>query len=344
MKNDCYTPGDFDAVKKIDAHLHYYTDNPAYLSAAQECNMHLVSINVDFREQGWMPLSEQEKLSARHRQGKPGAFSYIGGIPLDITLQPDSIQGTIPNIDREIKQGAIGVKLWKNVGMRMTYKDNLVMIDHPIFTPLLDHLTQHQVPLLGHFGEPRNCWLPLEEMTLHSDRQYYATHPEFHNYQQTHQPGYQQHIDACNQMLARHPQLRYVGAHLASSEYDINIIAQRLDAHPNMMMDLAERVCHLQYQAATQHRAVYDFMVKYQDRLIYGSDMIFTDTQGKDEQLAEVKRRWHSQWCFFTQNDKQQTPEIEPSFKGLGLPRGVVDKIYYHNALKAYPSLAQQVK
>jgi predicted TIM-barrel fold metal-dependent hydrolase len=140
-------------------------------------------------------------------------------------------------------------------------------------------------------------------------------------------------------MLSKHPRLNFIGAHLASSEYSIDEISHRLEQYPNMNMDLAERVCHLQHQAIENHQKVYDFMIKYQDRLIYGSDMVFTDQKSEDEQLQELERRWLSQWQFFTQSDTQNTREVNGSFKGLGLPREVIDKIYFHNAIKAYPSL-----
>ena len=44
------------------------------------------------------------------------------------------------------------------------------MIDHPQFDPVFDHLQKKGIILMGHLGEPRNCWLPLDEMTVNNAR------------------------------------------------------------------------------------------------------------------------------------------------------------------------------
>ncbi len=338
-KGSTYTLDDFYSVKKIDAHLHYYTDNDSFIQLAQSQNMRLISINVDFHEIEWMPLAQQNKLAQYHKHNFPDTYFYIGAVPMNMPLSLETMKVTAALIPNQTANGAIGVKIWKNVGMKFKYNNELILIDNPIFKPLLDKLEKSQIPLLGHFGEPLNCWLPIEEMTVESDRRYYASHPEFHMHLHPDMPSHGEHIDACNRMLSQHPRLCFIGAHLASSEYSITEIAKRLDAYPNLYMDMAERVCHLQHQAVNNHEAVRNFMIKYQDRLLYGSDMVFTNNKSEEEQLQELERRWLNQWRFFTQEDEQTTWQVIGSFKGLGLPSEVVDKIYYHNARKAYPLL-----
>ena len=55
-----------------------------------------------------------------------------------------------------------------------------VMIDDARFDPVFDWLEERGVPVLGHQGEPRNAWLPLEQMTIRGDREYFAEHPQYH--------------------------------------------------------------------------------------------------------------------------------------------------------------------
>jgi predicted TIM-barrel fold metal-dependent hydrolase len=338
-KADLYTLDDFYLIKKIDAHIHYYTSNETYLQYAQKCNTHLISINVDFLENEWISPETQLNIALEKKENAPAAFSYIGAVPVQHQLDDQAILQAINQVELEKNSGAIAVKIWKNVGMKITFQGELVTIDHPLFKPLLTKLADIRLPLLGHFGEPRNCWLPLDEMTVESDKLYFSKHPEFHMYLHPEFPSYKQQIEACNTMLHDNPSLQFVGAHLGSSEYSIEEISKRLDAYPNMYMDLAERVCHLQHQAAENHQAVYNFMMRYQDRLLYGSDMVFNDNKTEQAQLEELEKRWLNQWAFFTQNNSQSTWEVTKSFKGLGLPKTVVDKIYYHNAFKAYPLL-----
>ncbi|TRX63186.1 amidohydrolase family protein [Carboxylicivirga sp. M1479] len=338
-----YRIDDFYTIPKIDAHTHYYSNNDAFIKHAQKNNMHLVSINVDFLESEWMPLQDQYKIAHKNQSQFPNTFSYIGAVPMTAQIDEAHINKAIHQTTIEKNKGAIGVKIWKNVGMRITYQQQLIMIDNGLFDPLLKHLAKINLPLLGHFGEPKNCWLPLEQMTTESDKKYYRQHPEFHMHQHPDKPGYEEQIEACDRMLQQNTALPFIGAHLGSSEYSIDEIARRLDAYPNMFMDVAERVCHLMHQAADRHQAVYDFIIKYQDRLLYGSDMVFTDHKTTQEQLDELNKRWLGQWAFFTQKNEQTSWEVNKPFKGLGLPRSVVDKIYFKNALKAYPQLTKLI-
>lgn len=48
------------------------------------------------------------------------------------------------------------------------------MVDDDHMDPIYDFMAQNNVLLIGHQGEPRNCWLPLDEMTVDSDRNYFC--------------------------------------------------------------------------------------------------------------------------------------------------------------------------
>ena len=140
--------------------------------------------------------------------------------------------------------------------------------------------------------------------------------------------------------------MRFVGAHLGSLEYDVKELAKRLDQFPNMAVDMAERISHLQYQAISNWQEVHDFFIKYQDRLIYGTDLRTgaSDIQAKgltesDEIAAHAHEVWLRHWQFFTGDDEMNVPKVDGTFKGLKLPKAVVDKIYRYNAEKWYPGL-----
>jgi len=56
--------------------------------------------------------------------------------------------------------GAIGVKIWKNIGM--TNKDSanqFIMIDNPRFDPIIKFIEEKNKTIVGHLGEPKNCYL-----------------------------------------------------------------------------------------------------------------------------------------------------------------------------------------
>src|SRR5690625_5168506 len=73
------------------------------------------------------------------------------------------------------ERGAVAAKIWKNIGMELKdQKGNFIMADNPAFDPLYSYLEKNNIPLAAHLGEPKNCWLPLEEMTVTSDRDYFS--------------------------------------------------------------------------------------------------------------------------------------------------------------------------
>jgi len=194
-----------------------------------------------------------------------------------------------------------------------------------------------------HLSEPRNCWLPYEQMTMVSDLNYYTQNPQYHMFQFPDKPSYEQQIAARDHLLERYPKIRFVGAHLGSLEWSIDEIAKRFEAHPNFMVDLAERVWYLQLQAFPNREKVLSFLETYQDRILFGSDIILFDThaQNKEEKQKEMKALWQQQWAFFATGDIVPTPHFTlasapKEMKGLRLPRSIVDKIFYENTKRVF--------
>jgi len=146
--------------------------------------------------------------------------------------------------------------------------------------------------------------------------------------------------------VAAHPQLRFVGAHLGSLEYDTDRIAAFLDKYPNANVDMAARMSQVQYQSVRDYDKVRNFFIKYQDRLLYGTDLTLNPGEaGTDEQRAEFKRSaheaWTADWRYLATPESQRVEIIKADVPGLALPREVIDKVYYANAVRAF-ALASQ--
>ncbi len=60
---------------------------------------------------------------------------------------------------------------------------------------------------------------------------------------------------------------------MASLEWSVDELARFLDAHPNAVVDLAARMSNLQVQSNADLEKVRAFFVKYQDRILYGTDL-----------------------------------------------------------------------
>lgn len=133
-------------------------------------------------------------------------------------------------------------------------------------------MEEHKIPLLTHLGEPRNCWLPIEEMTSKRNQAYYTNNPEFHPYMHPEIPSYEKQIEARDNLLNLFPNLLLIGAHLGSMEWSVKEIALMLDKYPNFAVDLSSRLGHIQLQSREDYDTVRNFFINYADRIIYGTD------------------------------------------------------------------------
>ncbi len=336
-----YSMDDFQKVRKIDTHTHHNSESSALVEAGIESYFFLLNVNVDVPS--YPPLTEQTRLSLLHKSQNPSHIDFLSTISLENWRDSDWVEKEIERIKKTFEQGAIGIKIWKNIGM--TYKDengSFIMADHPRLEPIFQFVQDQGKTLMAHLGEPKNCWLPLEEMTVNNDRTYFKEHPEYHMYLHPEYPSYEQQVEARDNLLAKFPEIRFVGAHLGSVEWDVDELAKRLDRFPNMAVDIAARIGHLQFQSQKDRERVRNFMIKYQDRLIYGTDLGISGTPDADRVKSNAKATWEEDWKYFVTDQNMENRVVTGSFQGLKLPKEVIDKIYFHNAVKWFrPNLSR---
>ena len=154
-------------------------------------------------------------------------------------------------------------------------------------------------------------------------------HPEF--------PTYEEQMAARDRMLEKNPDLVFIGCHLASLEWNVDTLAQWLDRFPNTAVDMAARMGDLFYQTRDDHKKVRNFFVKYQDRILYGTDII--DRGGDKEAFHKrMHETWIRDWEYLVTDHKMTSHLIDGEFNGLKLPKEVIDKIYAKNTKKWYKS------
>jgi hypothetical protein len=335
---DYYSSADYYRVKKADTHVHINTAQTYFISFAEKENFRLIDLNVDAPSDP--PIEQQRKYLIQHIREFPDRISFCTSFRTDNDFEsPDWQKRTIDYLKASFDSGAIGVKVWKNIGMVLkNKKGEFVMIDDPRFDTIINFIAQSHKTLVGHIGEPRNCWLPLKDMTVNNDRAYYKDHPQYHMYLHPEYPSYEAQIDSRDHMLSKHPGILFDGAHLGSLEWSVDELAKRLDSFPNMAVDMAARVCHLQYQCIKNYQHVRDFMIKYQDRFLYATDMEVNEDSDSTKSKERMHQVWFNDWQFFTSDAMLSSPDVNGSFRGLHLPKEVVDKIFLKNAEKWFPA------
>lgn len=333
-----YTEADFKAVDKIDIHCHVNTNRPAFMEQAVEDNFRILTINTNSSIGN---VEEQQDIALYQQDAFPGKLAYLTTFEMEGWNEKGWTEKTMAYLKESFQRGASGIKIWKNIGMvEKNKEDEFIMIDDPKFDPIFTYLEEKGIPVCGHLGEPKNCWLPIDEMTVNNDKSYFKKSPEYHMYLHPENPSYEEQIEARNNLLKKFPDLKFMGAHLGSLEWSVDEMAKHFDRFPNMTVDLAARICHIQVQAQNDWQKVHDFFVKYQDRIIYGTDLgdYGSRTKMDPSKLKEDTHEvWVRDWKFLTTNDTMTSWEVDDEFNGLKLPKSVIDKIYYKNAVKLFP-------
>lgn len=334
------TAGPVDAapVPKIDAHAHMYASIPALAAMLVDQNIKVINIcdggndpELFAKKRGW--------IQAQHERW-PAQFAFCPSFDLTHRNDPDYAKQVTDYFDEAFAAGAVMVKIYKEVGLEIKdVKGAYILPDDPIFDPIYDYLAKHGRPLLAHLAEPRAAWLPLDPESVHYG--YYSKHPEWHFYGRTDVPSWQAIIDARSRVLEKHPDLTMIGAHLGSMAYDVELLGEYLDKYPNFHVDVAARDADLSRQPAEKVRA---FFVKYQDRVLYASDIEIEVPEGgtySDEEAARivagVGKHYRMAWRYYAGEGTVAVKGKE--VECLNLPREVVEKFYYRNAVRLIPGL-----
>lgn len=331
-----YSIQDFEKIEKIDMHLHVNTKELWLIEQAHEDKFKILTINVDYP--AFPPVEEQLDIAVKLSEAYPQTLAYATTFYMEGWDEPDWNRKAIDYIDKTLAAGACAVKVWKNIGMDFRDKSGkLIMIDDPKFDTIFSHIKSINVPLIGHLGEPKDCWLPTDKMIVNYVRNYFQEHPEYHMYAHSEFPSYEEQISARDNMLEKNRDIVFVGAHFASLEWSVDELAKFLDKFPLAVVDSAARMGEIQYQTINGREKVRNFFIKYQDRIMYATDIFQEPNMEQQKFKTDVHNKWLSDWQFFTSDSVMEVSDLDKPFKGLKLPKDVIDKIYRSNAEKTFP-------
>lgn len=326
-----YTVEDFSTVPKVDVHVHINSSDRALAEQAKEDNFLLLTINVDVPD--YPTIAQQVAYATAQQAELPQQVYFLSTFSTEQIGEEGWAISVIDSLKAAQERGSLGVKVWKNIGMVIKDEENeFIHIDDPVFDPVFDFLEENGIPVCGHIGEPRNCWLPLEEMTVNNDRNYYEKHPQYHMYHHPEYPSHEDLVSARDRLLDKHPDLKFIGTHLGSMEWNVDEIAKRLDKYPNMAVDLTARISHLQHQSISDWDRIRNFFILYQDRIMYGTDLHVREGQDPAQVRQNAHQTWMRDWQYLVTQDSMENNLVNGKFKGLGLPKEVVDKVYFKNA------------
>jgi len=321
-----------DAVVRIDAHSHLMVDDPSAWIHLSRMKIRVLNVCITTNNHA---LEDQKKIYRTLAQADSSIFDWSTSFTLP-EFSAEWSERVIEELEADFRSGAKACKFWKNLGMEVRKPDGeYLRADDPLLSPVYRYLESCGRPALMHIGEPLACWQPLDETSPHY--WYYSEYPEWHLYGKAGYLSHADHIAARDHILELFPGLRVVGAHLGSLEHDVGLIAERLDRYPNFFVDTSARIPDL----ANQDRdVVREFLVRYQDRVLYGTDFLMMEPLSTMDELKKVRVmdeyrvQVERETGFFCGGGELQVGDRR--IRGLGLPDKVVEKILSKNAKRVY--------
>lgn len=233
---------------------------------------------------------------------------------------------------REGKQrGASGLKVFKEFGLGYRNADGrLIAVDDPRFDEIWSTCGELGLPVLIHTADPMAFFQPIDERNERWEE--LRRHPDWSFFGKDY-PTHAELLAAFRRLVARHPRTIFIGAHVASSAEDLAAVGEWLDQHPNLYVDIAARIAELGRQPVTARR----FLIRYADRILFG-----TDGPRSHERLLPHWRFLETDDEYFAYAENPFPPQGFWNIYGVDLPDDALRKIYFENALRLIPGVAER--
>ncbi len=298
----------------IDMHTHPYAKTPEEVDRWVEI---MDAAGIEKSVILAMATGEEfDKVAALYSK-YPDRFELWCGFDYSGFDQPGYGPAAVKELERCVKLGARGVGEEGDKGKGANWGKAAGMhYDDPRMDPLLEKCAELKLPVSIHVADP--IWM-YQKMDETNDGMMNALDWRLDN-----QPdivGHSGMIDVLERTAKRHPRTIFVACHFANLDYDLARLGQLFDRLPNLYADISARYA----ETATIPRFTAQFYAKYQDRLVYGTDM------GFNSDMYQTTFR-----ILETLDEHFYAPIFgyHWSYSGLGLSDPVLKKIYRANALK----------
>ncbi len=254
-----------------------------------------------------------------------GRFILFANVDLEKIDDANFAAAATRQLERDVKAGASGLKIYKNLGMFLRDKSGRrVPTDDPRLDPIWEKCAELGIPVLIHVGEPSPFWEPWDEKNERWLE--LKQRPNRRRNDPTRFASFDKTMAEQHNLFRKHPQTTFINAHLGWYGNDLEKLGKLLDELPNVYTEIGAVLAELGRQPRNAHR----FLVKYQDRVLFGKDswnpseyhVYFRTLETADEYFDYYRKR-HAHWKLY----------------GLDLPDEVLKKIYYRNALRLIPGI-----
>jgi predicted TIM-barrel fold metal-dependent hydrolase len=310
----------------IDAHNHLGQNFGAWdqrpvselLDTLDQANVHMY---VDL-DGGWGEDILRAHLD-HFKAAAPERFRVFGGVDWSAWQEHGDRFGewAATRLRAQAALGAEGLKIWKEFGLRVRDQCGaLVSVDDARLDPLWETAAELRLPVVIHVADPVAFFAPLDANNerweeLHAHPDWHFPSPPF--------PAFETIVNALADLVTRHPQTTFIGAHVGCYAENLKWVSELLDKCPNFYADISARISEL----GRQPRAARWFFLKYADRILFGTDM------GPDTNIYRIYYRFlETDDEYFNYDVTEMPRQGRWHIYGLSLPDDVLEKVYYRNA------------
>ena len=309
----------------VDVHTHGTSNAAGFAQRIPEMDALNLRVLVDLSG-GSSPDEIKRKVDAINASPYKDRFRVFANVAWDGAGGPGWQEKALADLRQAVKNGAIGLKVFKELGLRHKKADGTrLAVDDPALDPVWALCGELNIPVIIHTAEPQEFFSPIDnhnerwlELNIFPQR---ASPPSIY-------PSFEQLMKERDHIFEKHPKTRFIGAHFNWYGNDLERAAKLLDRLPNVYLEVAAVL----YEFGRQPYASAQFFTKYQDRVMFGKDTYETSEYPyywrvfeTHDEYFDYYRGYHAFWKLY----------------GMGLPDAVLKKLYYRNALKVEPGLPQ---
>src|SRR5262249_32441816 len=139
--------------------------------------------------------------------------------------------------------------------------------------PFWKKCAELKIPVNVHMADHPSAWRPADN--------YQERSPGYQRYNQYGKdvPSYEEILGIRDRLMDSQPKTTFIACHFSNQGNDLASLSKVLDRFPNLYVDMSART----YEMGRQPRTAAKFLSRYQDRVMFGTDM------GRD---ASMYRTW----------------------------------------------------
>lgn len=319
------------AAPAVDVHNHLgrrrtgqwtVPDVGELLSIMDGCNVQTI-VNLDGEWEG-----ELEANLERYDHAHPGRF--VTFCRLDWReLEPGWPERLVHSLEDSAARGAAGLKLWKDLGLRIQDESGkLVLVNDERLSGMWSAAGRLGLPVLIHTADPAAFFEPLDATNERLEE--LLAHPDWH-FAGDEFPSLQTLLDALEEVVATHPDVTVIGAHVGCYAEDLGWVRRMLAAYPNFSVDIAARVAELGRQPRTTRALIDD----HPDQVLFGTDVFPPDPESYRRYFRFLETADEN----FPYSGRNPPGTGRWNISGLDLDPDALRKVYGDNARRLIPAL-----